>query len=76
MELQDRVFVAMLATLFLAVLVLERCARCKLPASLKPPPVGEWNVKDINVPHHRPHDAWIDDVAYIDADDAAAGSFA
>lgn len=70
MDLSDRIFIATLATLFLLVLILERRNRMTM-AQLKPPSIGDWLLRDTNVPHCRTGANMIDDVAYLDVTDAA-----
>ena len=70
MNLSDRVFLALLATLSLFVLVIERRNRAT-PAHVLPPPAGEWNLQYTNVPSFRHGGILLEDVAYIAEDDAA-----
>lgn len=70
MTLSDRVFIAMLATLALFVLVVEKCNRA-VPLHVLPPPAGTTNLQLTNVPNYRQGSTLIEDVAYIDMGDAA-----
>jgi len=68
MDFSDRFFIASLLTLALFVLVLEKRNRMIEP-QLKIP--TDWNVRDINIPQHRAGTRVVEDVAYIDMQDAA-----
>lgn len=68
--MNDKVFLALLATLMLAVFILERRRR-DIPKHVLPPPAGEWNLRDTNVPACRDGSVVVDDVAYMDVTDAA-----
>lgn len=70
MDMSDRIFIASLMTLALFVLILERRSRTASP-QLIPPAAGDWLLRDVNVPRHREHNSVIEDVGYIDVDDAA-----
>jgi len=70
MDMSDRIFIASLMTLALFVLVLERRSRTASP-QIMPPAPGDWLLRDTNVPQHRGREVIVDDVGYIDVDDAA-----
>ena len=71
LTLSDRVFFASLLTLAMFVLVLEHCSRNKRVPTLIPPPPGDWNLRDTNVPNKRMRGTIINDVGYLDVEDAA-----
>lgn len=74
MEMSDRIFVALLSTLFLAVLVIERMGRGTAPQHVLPPPPGIWRLRDTNIPMHRDGVNVVNDVAYTyDANAAISG---
>jgi hypothetical protein len=64
MNLTDRFILALLATLFLAVLIIERRRFRNLPLHVQPPPLGEWILGRTNVPAERPQGALLTDVTY------------
>jgi len=73
LNLSDRIFLGLLATLFLAVLMLEWNSRrlSGLPQHVLPPVPGTWNLQNTNIPCRRVTSDFIDDVGYVDSDDAA-----
>jgi hypothetical protein len=64
MNLQDRVFIVLMATLFLLVLALEWHKR-KVPRHVVPVPAGERLLERSNVPQHRDHSDCVDAVADV-----------
>jgi hypothetical protein len=75
MDMMDRVFIATLLTLALAVLILERRKMMTTIESMTPPAGNDRLTKDLNVPDKRDNGAVINDVAYLDVTDAAKGEF-
>lgn len=64
MELQDRVFIALLSTLFLAVILVEWRNRWRgVPAHVKPVSGGDRLLDRCNVPDYRDCCAMVTDVA-------------
>jgi hypothetical protein len=63
MELSDRIFIALLATLFLLVLVIEWRKNRAVPQHVKDPPGGQRLLERSNIPESRGADILVDDVA-------------
>lgn len=70
LTLNDRVFLALLMTLGLAVLVIEYRNKRDVP-SLAPTRHGARNYRDLNVPWHRVKESAVPDVGFISPDDAS-----
>jgi hypothetical protein len=72
MNLTDRVFIAMLATLCLFALFIERRNwRLGVSRDLIPPPARSWLLDRTNVPQNRHAETLIEDIGYMDVSDAA-----
>jgi hypothetical protein len=64
MDMQDRVFIALLSTLFLFVVALEWHKRWKdLPRHVQPVPAGVRLLERTNIPENRDDQSLVDDVA-------------
>lgn len=70
MTLTDRIFIALLATLFLVVIFVERF-RQHAPAHVTAQPEGKWPISLTNVPHQRPRTDILPDVAFQNFEEAS-----
>lgn len=76
MNLEDRVFIALLATLFLAVIAVEWRNRWRnVPQHVKPPPGGMRLLERINVPPCRDGQTIVENVGDMNVETAAKGEF-
>jgi hypothetical protein len=72
MTLTDRIFIALVLTLALFALFIERNKwRKLLTADVAPPTARRWLLARSNVPLRRGAEVCVDDVGYMDVTDAA-----